>query len=1086
MNETCGCCEGIQQLTPIAIINRPGLDELAYRVGTHASFLETMLARLPNLGIARKDLDIPLPEFDDPLALIYPLQGLTTRAPDDPSIALLDAWATVADVLTFYQERIANEGYLRTATERRSILELARLVGYALRPGVAASVFLAYTLEKDHDVTILPGNRAQSVPNPGELPQSFETAEPLEARFIWNTLQPRLTAPQFITLLPGAEIVSSPPSSPPGGENTISVDTVYFQGTATKLKQGDPLLFIFHDSSTETLSPPGEPDNEFAFVRVANVTPQAAQNRTAVTVDRGPKKPASGVTASMAFVAAGLPPFSPPASPPEPPVPTAHLSYASLVNDLTRAPSLPPRNSQQLERRVGQIYTPQSGIHAQILKTINPALSATLDAALSNAGVTSTPASIPRLDCAAALRVKAALFGNNISIPPKIEAQLRKAIRAAFLQPGAQIEALFQQSTVDRGKFLPLDAQYDHITVGSWVVVETTDNNLQSVRTFHKVQNVQTITLTPLDFLSGSVLDEFASEEATFLQVVAILSVATRITLLTLETPWLPRPSGSTDIYTILRSTTIYAQSECLTLTDVPLTTTPVVQPSVAGGAAGQEECLIQGSPIELAQLYPDLKSGRRVIVSGERADVTGTRGVVVSELVMLAGVTQDVGTVTVNIDGVDQTIPRPGDQLHTFLELATPLSYTYKCDTVTIYGNVVRATHGETRNETLGNGDGGKALQRFTLRQSPLTYLAAPTAAGAASTLQAWINNIQWHKVDSLADAGPTDRNFTTETDDAGKTTVIFGNGQHGTRLPTGVENVKAVYRTGIGKPGNLQAGQITLLATKPLGVKSVINPLRASGGADRESRDSARRNVPLALLALDRLVSVEDYEDFVRAYAGIGKASTASLSDGRRQLVHLSIAGADNIPIDANSDLYQNLLLALHQLGDPNLPLQVDVCEVMFIVISAAVRLSPDYLWEPVESAIRTTLLDTFSFERRDLGQPVFRSEVFSAIQGVAGVDYVDLQVLGTVDQAIVVNALDAISQNPSNPDPQDTGEAGETGESEGAEFLELLGLTGHKDLPVHLARFDPTANKIVPAQLAFLSQDVPDTLILTELPQ
>jgi Baseplate J-like protein len=1082
MKETCGCCEGTQQLTPIAIINRPGLDALVYRVGTHASFLETMLARLPSLGIARKDLDIPLSEVDDPQALIYPLQGLTTRAPDDPSIACLDAWATVADVLTFYQERIANEGYLRTATERRSILELARLVGYALRPGVAASVFLAYMLEKDHDVTILPANRAQSVPDPGQLPQSFETAESLEARFIWNTLQPRLTAPQFITPLPSTDIVSSPPSSPPGAEKTISTDAVYFQGTATKLKQGDPLLFIFQDKSADTLSFLGEPANEFAFVRVANVTPQAAQNRTAVLVDRGLKKPSSGLTALLAFVVAG----SPPASPPEPPVPTVNLSYTGLVNNLTKAPSLPPRNSQQLERRVNQIYTPQSGIHAQLLKAINPALSATLDAALSNADVTSTPASIPVLDCAAALRVKAALFANNISIPPRIDAQLRRAIRDAFLQPGAQIEALFQQSTVDIGKFLPLDAQYDHIIVGSWVVVETVDNNLQTVRTFHRVQNVQTITLTPLDFLSGSVLDGFTSEGATLLQVVAILSVATRITLLTLETPWFPRPSGSADVFAILRSTTIYAQSECLTLSDVPLTAGPVAQPSAVGGAAGQEECLIQGSRIELAQLYPDLKSGRRVIVSGERADVAGTSGVVVSELVMLAGVTQDVGTVTVNIGGVDQTIPRPGDQLHTFLELATPLSYTYKCDTVTIYGNVVRATHGETRNETLGNGDGSKALQRFPLRQSPLTYLAAPTPAGAASTLQAWINNIQWHEVDSLADSGPTDRNFIAETDDGGKTTVIFGNGQHGARLPTGVENVKAVYRTGIGKPGNVQARQITLLATKPLGVKSVINPLRASGGADKESRDSARRNVPLALLALDRLVSVEDYEDFARTYAGIGKASAASLSDGRRQLVHLSIAGADNIPIDANSDLYQNLLLALHQLGDPNLPLQVDVCEVMFIVISAAVRLLPDYLWESVESTIRTTLLDTFSFERRDLGQPVFQSEVFSAIQGVAGVDYVDLQVLGAVDQAIVVNALDAISQNPSNPDPQDTGEAGETDESEGAEFLELLGLAGHKDIPVHLARFDLTANKIVPAQLAFLSQDVPDTLILTELPQ
>jgi len=39
------------------------------------------------------------------------------------------SWATLADVLTFYQERIANELWLRTATERDSLLRLA-LRGY--------------------------------------------------------------------------------------------------------------------------------------------------------------------------------------------------------------------------------------------------------------------------------------------------------------------------------------------------------------------------------------------------------------------------------------------------------------------------------------------------------------------------------------------------------------------------------------------------------------------------------------------------------------------------------------------------------------------------------------------------------------------------------------------------------------------------------------------------------------------------------------------------------------------------------------------------------------------------------------------
>src|SRR5215475_5829488 len=195
MKAPCGCCEGVQVLTPMKRTNRPGLGALSYRVGTHSTFLETMKARLSSLTVQTTDED------GQPAGTVRPLAGLTTREQDDPSIALLDAWATVADVLSFYQERIANEGYLRTAIERRSVLELARLVGYTLRPGVAATVFLAYTLDNNQlvPVEIPAGARSQSIPGPGELPQSFETSDPLDARQEWNNLQVRLTKPQDVT-----------------------------------------------------------------------------------------------------------------------------------------------------------------------------------------------------------------------------------------------------------------------------------------------------------------------------------------------------------------------------------------------------------------------------------------------------------------------------------------------------------------------------------------------------------------------------------------------------------------------------------------------------------------------------------------------------------------------------------------------------------------------------------------------------------------------------------------------------------------------------------------------------------------------
>lgn len=133
MKQKCGCCAGVQASTPEACANRPGLSAITYRAGTYATFLETMQARLSSLTLHLPALPGAAAGVD-----VRALAALTTRASSDASIALLDAWAVVADVLTFYQERIANEGYLPTAVERRSIVELAKLIGYRPRPGVAA------------------------------------------------------------------------------------------------------------------------------------------------------------------------------------------------------------------------------------------------------------------------------------------------------------------------------------------------------------------------------------------------------------------------------------------------------------------------------------------------------------------------------------------------------------------------------------------------------------------------------------------------------------------------------------------------------------------------------------------------------------------------------------------------------------------------------------------------------------------------------------------------------------------------------------------------------------------------------------
>src|SRR5262249_14845465 len=199
----------------------------------------------------------------------------------------------------------------------------------------------------------------------------------------------------------------------------------------------------------------------------------------------------------------------------------------------------------------------------------------------------------------------------------------------------------------------------------------------------------------------------------------------------------------------------------------------------------------------------------------------------------------------------------------------------------------------------------------------------------GTDSTLEVRVNDVRWHEADNLFVLDRADRNYVTKTDDDGRTSITFGNGIHGARVPTGVENVTAVYRSGIGAAGNVRAEQIKLPLTKPLGVKGVINPLPASGGADKETRDQARRTAPIGVLALDRLVPVQDYAAFARSFAAIAKASAGRLSDGIREVVHVTIAGAGNIPIDLTSDLYRNLVAALKRFGDQVQPLEVEVFE-------------------------------------------------------------------------------------------------------------------------------------------------------------
>jgi hypothetical protein len=253
---------------------------------------------------------------------------------------------------------------------------------------------------------------------------------------------------------------------------------------------------------------------------------------------------------------------------------------------------------------------------------------------------------------------------------------------------------------------------------------------------------------------------------------------------------------------------------------------------------------------------------------------------------------------------------------------------------------------------------------------------------------------------------------------------------------------------------------------------VKNVINPLRASGGADAETRDQARANVPLAVLALDRLVSITDYADFARSFGGVGKAAAAKLG----AQVRVTVAGAADAPVDAGSDLYRNLLQALRQYGDPALPVSLDVRELLALTLSAKVGLAPDYAWETVEPQVRAALLDRFGFERRGLAQNAYLSEIVACIQSVRGVAWVDADAFGYLDEATVVEGLGG----------DGNGDKGDGGSGPGMVAIARTGtfdrLAVNQRVQALPARYDDDG-KPLPAQIAYFLPTVPDTLLLQE---
>jgi len=874
---------------------------------------------------------------------------LTTRETDDPAIALLDAWAMVGDVLTFYQERIANEGYLRTAIERRSVLEMARTIGYELNPGVAASTYLAFTVDDSSDlyaeVTIPEGTQVQSIPAQGKLPQTFETSEKLEAHVEWNALEPRLTIHQTLAIgsdgklyllspngdksLSGFYLVN--PDASLKSDETVKateISKLYLKGIANKLEAGDLILLAGVNGKKEwqTLIKP-----------IVSIEVDKKLDRTVVQLDTG-----SQLDTSSALT---------------------HVSYAEAKAEyktVTYAATGLSFNSDNIKTHFTSKDIDDKTFRA--LMDINRWDQSQLMAYIQY--IQTAVASISEIQGVFAFREHVGFFGNNAPAWTSLPETQRydkyyifKDNKYIVLEgkpvyypdwdttEGWEIWKKHPSKTCyseKGGADVFLERKVEGIAQNGWAVFESPGASLRY--TPYLISDTRDESITGFS-LSG---------KATGLKLSSKDGLA---------------PTKSTELK--VRNTTAHVKSERLELAALPIDKKNLEESKIDDKGV---TTTTGASQLMLNRMVTDFKIGKPVIISGELVD---PEGVDCQEVAILKNISHSRG--------------------YTVLLFQKALQYCYVLDTVTVNANVVPATHGETiKDEVLGNGAGTKTNQCFELKKPPLTYVSASTPSGSDSTLTVKVDNIEWEEASSLYGLNECSRNYIVRLNNEGEVSITFGDGKQGARLPTGQENVTATYRSGIGFDGEVEAESLTLLKTRPQGIRSVTNPMAASGADEPETMDDARTNAPLTVLTMERIVSLRDYEDFARAFTGIGKAQATVLWDGETDLVHITIASSKGGAVESTSSTYQNLTKAIDKYRNQMSEVRVDTFEPRYFCVKARVLIDSKYTASIVLSEAEEALKSAFSFAKRDFGQPVTSAEVTSTIQKVPGVVYVDLDKL------------------------------------------------------------------------------------------
>lgn len=325
----------------------------------------------------------------------------------------------------------------------------------------------------------------------------------------------------------------------------------------------------------------------------------------------------------------------------------------------------------------------------------------------------------------------------------------------------------------------------------------------------------------------------------------------------------------------------------------------------------------------------------------------------------------------------------------------------------VTVYGNLIPAAQGKTQTEAvLGSGDARADFQTFAVPKDPLTYLLDETQTPAqVPELHVYVDGIEWQRVDSFFNYGPRDAVYIVREDEGNKSFVQFGDDKNGRRLPSGRNNVTAVFRMGSGAHGELKDGAKPQLTGKLTNFDKLYLPAPVTGGAEAEDGNNARAAAPGKMQSLGRMVSLADIEAEALSLPQVIKVRAHWSAPEGVPLVRLTVLTQSGEAADVDA-VRESVQSYNRYRGPARFPIDVvqGIRQYVYLHIEAgmeATRREADVL-----AAIKQALgvagdegngIDgsggLFNLQSRHFGSNLHKSQIIAAVQNVPGVTWVKL---------------------------------------------------------------------------------------------